>query len=180
MKTCCCKRICIYLLGKNFTVSVLVSPQRGLIFYEIAEAGMTNERFIAFMTEALQERIGIDNEAVVIMDNLRAHDYECESDSHTIKFLPRYSPFLNPIESVFSAVKSAIKREISRRRIEYSHLIDAATVLQANKSDVRREFLADIVERHLLETITPQLVQNCEHHALNYLDRCLNGEEIDG
>lgn len=56
------------------------------------------------------------NNSVLILDNCRAHDISIQDifDQYgiVILFLPPYSPFLNPIERLFSAMKAKIKRLI--------------------------------------------------------------------
>jgi transposase len=53
--------------------------------------------------------------SVLIMDNARIHlggrlQELCDARGVLLKYLPTYSPNLNPIEKVFSVMKSQIKR----------------------------------------------------------------------
>jgi transposase len=53
--------------------------------------------------------------SVLIMDNARVHiggqvQELCKTRGVLLKYLPPYSPEMNPIEKVFSAMKSQIKR----------------------------------------------------------------------
>jgi transposase len=53
--------------------------------------------------------------SVLIMDNARIHiggwlQELCDARSVLLKYLPPYSPDMNPIEKVFSVMKSQIKR----------------------------------------------------------------------
>ena len=51
--------------------------------------------------------------AVIILDNAPCHsNIDQDFPEVEIKYLPPYSPFLNPIENSFSVLKSAIKRHL--------------------------------------------------------------------
>lgn len=125
-------------------------------------------------------RIGAENEATIILDNLNTHNSAIEvlPQQHQLHFLPPYSPFLNPIENVFSAVKAAIKREIAARRVELFQLLETAKLLKQSQASVRRDFLNELIERNLRQVVTPALVQACNLHSCNYLPACLSGQII--
>ena len=65
------------------------------------------------------------------MDNLRAH-YDAESISlieqtgASVKFLPPYSPDFNPIEKMWSKVKTLLRGYAARTQSELSEAISAA------------------------------------------------------
>ncbi|KAF7685996.1 hypothetical protein CDIK_3256 [Cucumispora dikerogammari] len=88
----------------------------GMIYHEIHERSVNGRYF----KEALKEikeccvRKGISS-SIYIMDNVRIHHYrelreDEEAASYRINYLPPYSPFLNPIENVFSVWKNSIIR----------------------------------------------------------------------
>ncbi len=68
---------------------------------------------------------------IVVMDNLRAH-YDAESISlieqtgASVKFLPPYSPDFNPIEKMWSKVKTLLRGYAARTQSELSEAISAA------------------------------------------------------
>ena len=157
--------------GKNMTVSVLVSLERGLVLYRIAEQSTTSVIFQDFMYEVsvmylfiinysmhfkqASERIRHQNDAIIVLDNLRSHKDAIMSPLHLLKFLPPYSPFLNPIESVFSCVKAAIKRELATRRSELAQLVEATKVMNRPLAPITREFLMDVIQKQLELVVTP-------------------------
>ena len=54
--------------------------------------------------------------SVLVMDNARVHhggriNELCEAANVVLVYLPPYSPDMNPIEKVFSVLKSRLKRE---------------------------------------------------------------------
>lgn len=86
----------------------------------LAEGTMNGERFEDFITTTLfpilQPFNWINPHSVVIMDNASIHHVEgvmnlIENQAGArLIFLPPYSPDLNPIEEVFSQVKSIMKQ----------------------------------------------------------------------
>lgn len=68
---------------------------------------------------------------IVVMDNLGAHKNEhtvklIEQAGATVRFLPAYSPDLNPIEMMWSKVKSLLRSAEARTADELQHAIAQA------------------------------------------------------
>ncbi|XP_067017988.1 uncharacterized protein [Acropora muricata] len=97
--------------GRNVTVALAISPTNGLVFHSAFLGGMTGQRFNDFLTQA---RLNLDsNEHVIfIYDGAPAHNNPAPNSE--LKKLPPYSPFLNIVEKAVSALKAAIKANISR------------------------------------------------------------------
>ena len=75
--------------------------------------GVNGDIFKSFLRN-LVNILGSESEYTIVMDNVRFHhvcDEFADNYSYNIKFLPRYSPFLNPCEEVFSKLKNCIRRE---------------------------------------------------------------------
>lgn len=68
---------------------------------------------------------------IVVMDNLRAH-YDAgaialiEARGATVKFLPPYSPDFNPIEKMWSKIKTLLRGYAARTQQELSEAISQA------------------------------------------------------
>ena len=84
----------------------------------ITEGNVTGDVFVTFIRHCLlpilQPFNGANSHSVVVMDNASVHHYEQVADiiygvGAVIRFLPPYSPELNPIENVFSKVKSLLR-----------------------------------------------------------------------
>jgi transposase len=102
---------------------------------------------------------GINN-AILIMDNVPFH--KCReirerimASGHTLLLLPPYSPFLNPIENMFSQWKEKVRRGNPRCEDELLYLIDWK-----------------------FEEITPANCKNYYLRMLGFVNRCLKKEEI--
>jgi len=68
---------------------------------------------------------------IVVMDNLRAHyDAEAialiETQGAAVKFLPPYSPDFNPIEKMWSKIKTRLRGLAARTQLELSEAISQA------------------------------------------------------
>ena len=84
----------------------------------ITEENVNGDIFEHFVASCLLPQLmpfnGVNTHSVVIMDNCSVHHLERVAQMITntgaiLKFLPPYSPDLNPIELVFSKAKSFIK-----------------------------------------------------------------------
>ena len=110
------------------------------------------------------------------MDNAPVHmDMQRNFPILEIKYLPAYSPFLNPIENCFSVFKAYLK--------QFLH----ATVGQCTPDRAAREgtTLQTLRERVLLrgvETALPHVTQDivCQNynHANTYLAKCIQEEDL--
>jgi transposase len=75
--------------------------------------------FLAFVEQALIPTLRGRPEAIVVMDNLGAHKAErvrsaLEAAQITYRYLPSYSPDLNPIEACWSKLKSRLRAKAAR------------------------------------------------------------------
>ena len=103
---------------RNVMVALAISPINGLVFHSAIIGGMNAERFSEFSAQA---RLNLDpNEhGVFIYDGAPAHRRPNQLGPNTeLKMLPPYSPFLNIVEQAISALKAAIKADISPRAHE--------------------------------------------------------------
>ena len=80
---------------------------------------MTGETFLAYVEQCLVPTL--KRKDIVIMDNLSAHKVPgireaIEAAGATLRYLPQYSPDLNPIEMLFSKLK-AFLRKLAERTI---------------------------------------------------------------
>ena len=114
--------------------------------------------------------------SVIILDNAPCHrNIDVEFPQLEIKFLPAYSPFLNPIENTFSVLKSAIKRHL-QYDTERSHAQDARA---AGRNQVQhREVMLQVAIDAALPSVTREIVANQYAHAATYLTRCILLENI--
>jgi len=102
--------------GRNISACAAMSEEGFL--YEVLRPGAYNaEAFCVFLEGlfALLTRMGRSN-CWIVLDNVRFHHCAIvalctERHSHTLVFLPPYSPMLNPIESLFSKWKTLIRSQ---------------------------------------------------------------------
>jgi hypothetical protein len=105
--------------------------------------------------------IGRTNQ-VFVFDNVAFHkcveiQEKITNAGHRLKFLPPYSPFLNPIENLFSKWKQLVRTANCNNEVELLNVID--------------EVYSDIT------------TVDCEgfyRHMLTFLPRCISREEIFG
>ena len=100
-----------------------VISMRGVEDVYIVEGNVDGDMFLRFVQTSLLNTIqpfdGNNSRSVVVLDNASIHHMEAVCDlisaaGALIRFLPPYSPDLNPIEEVFSKVKGyLIENEIA-------------------------------------------------------------------
>lgn len=103
--------------GKRYTSIAAISID-GLEDAYITEGNVNGEEFLAYVRRSLLPSLmpfnGTNPKSVVIMDNASIHHIEevvstIEGVGALVKFLPPYSPDLNPVEEVFAQVKHWIR-----------------------------------------------------------------------
>lgn len=92
--------------------------------------GATNaEVFQAYVREVLVPSLRPGD--IVVMDNLGAHKNErtlalIEQAGAEVRFLPAYSPDLNPIEMMWRKVKALLRKAQARTHLDLLHSIASA------------------------------------------------------
>lgn len=105
----------------------------------VLDGPMNGIAFRAYVEQVLVPTLAVGD--IVIMDNLPAHKAEgvravIEKAGATLRFLPPYSPDLNPIENAFAKLK-ALLRARAERTIEVlwtavGNLMPASTPAECN------------------------------------------------
>jgi transposase len=78
---------------------------------------MDGPAFLAWIEQVLAATLGAGD--IVVMDNLPAHKPDAvriaiEATGATLRYLPPYSPDLNPIEMAYSKFKALLKKAAAR------------------------------------------------------------------
>ena len=86
---------------RNATVIAAIADRTGVLYYEVHFERVSGDTLKHFMVNLEVVIEGCNS--VLIMDNVPVHNGSSEEFlAMTIKMLPPYSPFLNPIENCFS------------------------------------------------------------------------------
>jgi transposase len=83
----------------------------------VFDGAMTGEMFLAYVEQCLAP--ALKRHDIVVADNLRAHKVAgvreaVEAAGATLRYLPQYSPDLNPIELPFSKFKTYLRTVAAR------------------------------------------------------------------
>lgn len=94
------------------TTFVVGMRTTGLIAPTVVDGPMTGDVFVAYVEQQLVPSLKPGD--VVVMDNLSSHKRAAvrraiESAGAKLRFLPPYSPDLNPIEKAFSKLKAKLR-----------------------------------------------------------------------
>lgn len=104
--------------GHWHTTTVLMGLRSGGIVAPLVVDGPINGRvFLAWVQQELCKELHPKD--IVVMDNLSAHKVSGVQESikavgAEVRYLPPYSPDLNPIENLFSKFKSLLRSEAAR------------------------------------------------------------------
>ena len=101
----------------------------GSLVYTTYQGGTTAQRFLEYMEKQLIPSLGKDD--VVIMDNMRSHHAKIVTElldkaGISYLYLPPYSPDLNPIEKMWSKMKSILRKRKIRIAAELPEAVKSA------------------------------------------------------
>ena len=91
----------------------------GLVAAMTVAAATTTQVFLAFVRQVLLPALRARPGCLVVMDNLAPHKAACVQEALdaagiAYRYLPPYSPDLNPIEPAWSKLKAALRRAKAR------------------------------------------------------------------
>lgn len=94
----------------------------------VVEGAMTAEMFRAYVEHCL--RATLRRGDIVVLDNLQAHkaagvEQAIDKAGATLRYLPKYSPDLNPIEMPFAKLKTCLRKAAARTVPELQRAIRA-------------------------------------------------------
>lgn len=144
--------------GPNVSMILALNCTNIVSSEAIMKTGVNSNIFIGFLKN-LVKILGRNREFIIIMDNVPFHHSDpdfFDNYPYEIKYLPRYSPFLNPCEECFSQLKSLVRRD--------------GTLNGTNDLTVRmKEACTKVTETHL---------SNYVSHAESFFLKCSNQEDI--
>lgn len=126
---------------KNRTILSSIRPDGSTAFTTYA-GGTTAEKFLDYLKNTLIPALHPGD--IVVMDNLRTHHIEevktvLREAKISVMYLPAYSPDLNPIEMMWSKVKSVLRKMKARTEEDLIAAIKQA-VAQVTPEDCRGWF----------------------------------------
>lgn len=100
------------------TITFVAALRRsGMRASHTIDGSMTGKKFLAYVKQCLAPTLR--REDIVVIDNLPAHKAAgireaIEARGATLRYLPKYSPDLNPIEMPFSKLKAFLRKAAER------------------------------------------------------------------
>jgi transposase len=105
-------------LGEWKTITFVAALRHNkMIAPMVIDGPMTGEMFLAYVEQCLVPTLKRND--IVVMDNFRAHKVSgvraaIEKAGATVRYLPKYSPDLNPIELPYSKFKGLLRKVAAR------------------------------------------------------------------
>lgn len=124
---------------KGTNMSLLVAVDRnGLVASETRIGSYNANRFAEYLRTKLFPQIQ-GQRRVLLLDNARIHKTAevreaVDEASHTLLFLPPYSPHLNAAESLFSCVKTHVKKQDVQRDTLSGHILNGLNQVSREKA----------------------------------------------
>lgn len=124
------------------TTLVAAITWQGPVAPMVLEGPMNGEAFFAYVEQMLIPALA--RGTIVVMDNLSAHhaprvERVLEEAGMQVRYLPPYSPDFNPIELMWSKVKTALRAAKTRTQEDLYPAI-AHALTQVTRRDVRAFF----------------------------------------
>ena len=99
------------------TTFVVALTLGGLVAPTVVDGAMTGDLFVAYVEQQVVPTLKPGD--IVVMDNLSSHKRAgvraaIEAAGATLRYLPPYSPDLNPIEKAFSKLKALLRKAQKR------------------------------------------------------------------
>ncbi|KAH7980081.1 hypothetical protein HPB49_012979 [Dermacentor silvarum] len=158
--------------GANINIIACMSAD-GLILWKAVDKvhWLVFNEFLAEASKQVQQNDPTSH-AVFIFDNAPAHhragNATLASMTHSVKNLPPYSPFFNPIEEMFSKFKWHVKAFLSERHQEL-----LTTPSGMTKKDHRRAMLIEAAV-HSMQRVQSADCASYDEHTFSFLDAALN------
>jgi len=155
------KAFAMFPANKGVNISLLAAIDiNGVIAFELTDGAYNGTRFINFINEKLVPYFKRNANSILVMDNCRFHHSRdviklltMKNISH--KFLPPYSPQLNPIEEFFGELKANYKaiRPLSKNRetikCRVSDLLSKRTDSFVKTFQRTTDFMLQAAARHI-------------------------------
>ena len=127
--------------GRNISLLCAITFENGLIAHQIIRGSFNGELLANFITNILHPALQ-PHQNIVVMDNAKFHHSPCVREainqsglSH--RYVPPYSPQLNPIEQYFSQIKSFINSDPEKCSNSSQLMIKIERILHSNYIDCR-------------------------------------------
>lgn len=163
----------------NTSVCMAITNEE-IIHYQKKNSAFNSESFSNFLKDLIEiiENSQMTN-VCLVLDNSSVHKKEIVKELCNgrckYKFLPPYSPNLNPIENIFAIIKKYMKKELATELRE--QLLETFHLPWGQKTAARQSILDQAFVTALTLISTPTL-QNTYQHMLKYVSLALEGKDI--
>jgi len=147
--------------SRNISICCAMN-KNGIVTYMSQNGAFNSQHFSSFINQLFSDIEGLNREQVVlIMDNVKFHKTLAVKNliyekGFQLEYLPPYSPFLNPIENMFSKWKEFTKRQRPNNEAELMIAIENGK-----------------------QTINASDCAGFYKNMLKYIRKCVNNEIIE-
>ena len=163
--------------GQNVTICLAISPLAGLVHSTVFAGGMTRERFSGFLMELAEFMRFFDEDYVAICDNVPSNRQVPNfGEQGTLRYLPRYSPFINACEIAGSCLKAVVKQRLVEPGVQ-REIYDRV----ASQDETLYNRRIRIVSREMDNALPVLTVHKCAafvNHIMRYMPACIREEDV--
>lgn len=142
---------------QNFSLLCAIS-EGDVYYYQVFWGGIRSADFANFITRMVNDNNLYQKRYIIVLDNCKIHCgrfYKKMENIFPFVFLPKYSPFLNPIETFFSSFKRSLKKESNK-----------------DPKDLFRNI------HKVICNFDPNLIIKFVRYSYEFVLKCMNNEDI--
>lgn len=167
----------------HVSVCVAICQNHGILDSKSVNGSFNGDEFrdfISHLIQVVQQCTEIHN-PIFIFDNCKIHyaahiENLCKSAGIKVKFLPPYSPNLNPIENVFGIIKKRFKKK--KIAVQYRQaLLDTNKLKRGLRMQTRNQILQLAFNQSLGEMKSTE-INSCYDHLGKYIINAMKNEDI--
>lgn len=167
----------------NMRICMAINKEHGVIRYSMQDHAYDGDSFTKFIKELIKKckKLKMD-EVCFILDNCKIHKANnnnivklCQKFDIEVKFLPPYSPELNPIENAFSIYKSKIKSQLRTKYLK--ELLSTNKAKRGEKTRKRQKILFKAC-KEASSVIDSELVTRLYSHTVAVFPLVFHNEDL--
>jgi len=168
--------------GPNHSLFLAINEEMGIVHYDIKmkTSAEVYDEWLDLAAERVEKFIEEKDDKqkmMFAMDNASIHKKDVKK-REDVKYLPPYSPFLNPIEYIFGIIKAEVKK-VLRQWMQASvvNITDRRKFSGFEKS----ELLRTAIKRGIAHSIQQKgMIGRTTKHIMQYIPDCMALKPIEG
>ena len=170
----------------NINLIMAINADLGLVHFDVRQQTITHSRYQEFIDHLVNVEAATRFQGTIhiVHDGARPHLNTTAPQQHahrvSIRTLPPYSPFLNPVEQAHSCFKAAISRSLTTAAIQQELINDSLRQREGLTQAAWRAGILLRIANHALADVTPTKCSNWCRRVHRFIPPSLNRQDIVG